>query len=124
MMTFKFLHVDNGVHIPSKSVKTTDRKGIDSMPLTVKDQVNVLYDLLSEHSEDCCGSVSECQQIQRLVRSILTKKELQDENVLRSLPAIYDYGKAGEDSGDLTGHITSNQSQLEEWVTSIGNVKY
>lgn len=124
MMTLKYLNVDNGVHIPSKSVKTTGRKGIDRMPLTVKDQVNVLYDLLSEHSEDCCGSVSECQQIQRLVRSILTKKELQDENVLRSLPAIYDYGKAGEDSGDLTGHITSNQSQLEEWVTSIGNVKY
>ncbi|KGP90195.1 hypothetical protein N780_06510 [Pontibacillus chungwhensis BH030062] len=94
------------------------------MPLTVKDQVNVLYDLLSEHSEECCGSVSECQQIQRLVRSILTKKELQDENVLRSLPAIYDYGKAGEDSSDLSSHITSNQSQLEEWVTSIGNVKY
>lgn len=93
------------------------------MPLNSKDQLNVLYDLLTEQSEDLIGSVSECQQIQRLVKSMLTKGELNDQELNHHFSAIYDYGRQGEMTQDINHHITSNQQQLNEWITSIDKIK-
>ncbi|WP_036823552.1 YtzH-like family protein [Pontibacillus yanchengensis] len=92
--------------------------------LTAKDQVHVLYDLLSEQSEDCCGTQAECQQIQRLVRSLLSKKNINDEDVLRILPEIYEYSLQAETSQDLNEYIMTNQPQLSQWASSIQNIKY
>lgn len=94
------------------------------MPLTSKDQMNVLYDLLSEHSEECCGSTSECEQIQRLVRSLLSKRAIDNEAFLHNLPQIYDYGESGASSPDINQHIQIHQPQLHEWVTSMQSIKY
>ncbi|MFC0522272.1 YtzH-like family protein [Pontibacillus salicampi] len=92
--------------------------------LSAKDQVSLLYDLVSEQSEDCCGTLSECQQIQRIARSLLSRKNISDENVLKILPAIYEYSLQAESTSDLNEHITSNQDQLTEWAASIQNIKY
>ena len=94
------------------------------MPLTTKDQMNVLYDLLSEQAEECCGSVSEYQQIQRLARSLLSKKATNNDDFLQMLPQIYDYGRDGEATEDDNQYVTSNQAQLNEWVHSIQNINY
>ncbi|QHE53305.1 YtzH-like family protein [Pontibacillus sp. HMF3514] len=94
------------------------------MPLTTKDQMNVLYDLLSEHAEECCGSVSEYQQIQRLARSLLSKKAINNDDFLQILPQIYDYGRDGEISDNDSNYVTSNQAQLNEWMNSIQNTNY
>jgi len=94
------------------------------MPLTTKDQMNVLYDLLSEQAEECCGSVSEYQQIQRLARSLLSKKATNNDDFLQILPQIYDYGRDGEATEDDNQYVISNQAQLNEWVHSIQNINY
>lgn len=94
------------------------------MALTTKDQMNVLYDLLSEHAQDCCGSVSEYQQIQRLARALLSKKAIDNDDFLQALPHIYDYGLNGEQTDNDAQFVSSNQAQLNEWVNSIQNINY
>ncbi|MDL4839393.1 YtzH-like family protein [Aquibacillus rhizosphaerae] len=89
------------------------------MSLNVNDQLHVLYDLLSEQAEDCCGSVSECQQIKRLVQSLISSKSISDQQLLQLLPEIYNYGRQGEIAQNLDEHITTNQDNIKSWVSVI-----
>ncbi|KGX89165.1 YtzH-like family protein [Pontibacillus litoralis] len=92
--------------------------------LTAKDQLTLLKDLLSEHAEDCCGTVAECQQIQRLVRFLIANNKVEDEQVQQILPAIYQYSLQAETSSNLNEHIVANQQQLNGWASSIEDLKY
>ncbi|MCT2535030.1 YtzH-like family protein [Aquibacillus koreensis] len=89
------------------------------MSLNVNDQLHVLYDLLSEQSEDCCGSVSECQQIKRLVQSLISNESVNNQELQQLLPEIYNYGRKGEIAQNLEEHISTNQQNLKTWVDVI-----
>ncbi|MDC3415087.1 YtzH-like family protein [Aquibacillus sp. 3ASR75-11] len=93
------------------------------MSLNVNDQLHVLSDLLSEQSEECCGSISECQQIKRLVQSLMSKHAIQDEQLTQLLPEIYNYGRKGELAQNLDEHITSNQQNLQTWINTIDTLQ-
>jgi hypothetical protein len=88
------------------------------MPLNQQDQVNLLKDILSNHQSDCCGSVSECEQVERLVKSLMVNAEM-DGNVKNVLQEIYDYSQHGAQSADLDLHILSNQQRLSGWVNDM-----
>ena len=88
------------------------------MPLNHQDQVGLLKDILSNHQSDCCGSVSECEQLERLVKSLMVNSAV-DTNVLPVLKEIYNYSQSGIYTNDLNQHIEANQNQLSEWVDSI-----
>lgn len=92
------------------------------MSLTVNDQLMLLNDILGEHSEDCCGEVAEYQQIKRIVKNLMAKKQLSDEQLLQLLPEIYNYGRQGEIAQNVPEHITTNQGNLENWMNAIANV--
>ncbi|MFS0636696.1 YtzH-like family protein [Mesobacillus foraminis] len=89
------------------------------MPLNHHDQVNLLKDILTNHQTDCCGSVSECEQLERLVKSLMVNNNL-DSNVKPILQEIYNYSQNGKYSADLDEHILSNQANLSSWVDDIG----
>ncbi|WP_186578334.1 YtzH-like family protein [Aquibacillus kalidii] len=89
------------------------------MSLDVNNQLSLLSDLLSEQSEDCCGSVSECQQIKRLVQSMMANNSIESQELLQLLPEIYNYGRQGEIAQNLNEHINTNQSNLQNWVNAI-----
>ncbi|UFT98150.1 YtzH-like family protein [Radiobacillus kanasensis] len=89
------------------------------MSLTVQDQLRVLQDLLSEHCEECCGRISECQQIKRIVQSVMANESIDNEELLQLLPEIYNYGRQGEIAQNLDEHITTNQENLQNWVHTI-----
>lgn len=91
------------------------------MPLSNIDQMNLLKDILNNHQADCCGSVSECEQIQRLVKSLMVQSNTNNElnNVLQD---IYHYGQQGVQSKNLDAHIETNQNQLSEWVSNIDSL--
>jgi hypothetical protein len=93
-------------------------KGCASMPLSHQDQVNLLKDILSNHQTDCCGSVSECEQVERIVKSLMVNTQI-DQNVKSILQEIYDYGQHGAQTSDLNQHILSNQENLSQWVNNI-----
>ncbi|MFD1019092.1 YtzH-like family protein [Thalassobacillus hwangdonensis] len=94
------------------------------MSLTVNDQLNMLYDLLTEQCEDGCGTVSECQQIARIVHSLQSKQmDSRHETLTGHLPNIYDYGNNVQSTQQLDDHIRSNQPNLHEWISVLEQIK-
>ncbi|MFC4556741.1 YtzH-like family protein [Virgibacillus kekensis] len=89
------------------------------MTLTIHNQLRLLEDILSEQSEDCCGEVSEYQQIKRLVRSMMASGSITDEQLLQLLPEIYNYGRQGENAHNDAEHITTNREKIDAWVSAI-----
>ncbi len=88
------------------------------MPLNNQDKATVLRDILSSHQTDCCGSVAECEQVERLVKSLMAKTGI-NQNVKGILQEIYEYGQHGAQSADLDAHIEMNQGRLQNWVDDI-----
>jgi hypothetical protein len=88
------------------------------MPLNHQDQVTLLKDILNNHQTDCCGSVSECEQLERLVKSLMVNTQI-DQNVKSTLQEVYNYSQQGAGTADLDEHILSNQGNLSHWVSNI-----
>jgi len=88
------------------------------MPLSQQHQVTILKDILLNHQSDCCGSVSECEQVERLVKSLLANGQV-NEQIIPILNEIYTYSQSGKNTDNLDGHIMTHQSQLSNWVDSI-----
>ncbi|RFA33705.1 hypothetical protein CAI16_13830 [Virgibacillus dokdonensis] len=89
------------------------------MELNTNNQLTLLIDLLDEHRTDLCGSVSEYQQITRLVNSLMQNSAISDQEIQELLPEIYDYGKNGESSQNMEAHITANNTQLATWIDAL-----
>ncbi|RHW40790.1 hypothetical protein D1B31_11420 [Neobacillus notoginsengisoli] len=88
------------------------------MPLSTRDQASILKDILTNHLDDCCGSVAECEQVERLVKSLMVNTGM-NKNVKGILQEIYEYSQHGAQSANLDAHIESHQSQLNNWVNDI-----
>jgi YtzH-like protein len=88
------------------------------MPLSHQDQVTLLKDILNNHQTDCCGSVAECEQLERLVKSLMVNEQV-DQNVKNILLEVYEYSQHGAGTADLDQHILSNQENLSDWVSNI-----
>lgn len=67
---------------------------------------------------DCCGTVSECEQLKRLVKSIMVQPGL-DQHTQSILEEIYYYSQHGSQSAQLDNHIEAHQSELSQWVNEI-----
>lgn len=89
------------------------------MTLTINNQLRLLHDILSEQTEDCCGEISEYQQIKRLVQAMMANNSISDEQLLQLLPEIYNYGRQGEIAQNDAEHITTNKDNIETWVSAI-----
>lgn len=85
------------------------------MPLNQQHQVEILKDILTNHQEDCCGSVSELQQLQRLVKSLMADSSMNNE----VLEQIYHYSQNGINSSNLDNHIETHQEKLSQWVSDM-----
>jgi len=88
------------------------------MPLNEQDQMNLLKDIINNHQLDCCGSVSECEQLERLVKSLMVNNNI-NQNVKYVLEEIYNYSQNGIASSNLDQHIESHQQDLSQWVTEM-----
>lgn len=88
------------------------------MPLNQQHQMNLLKDILNDHQLDCCGSVSECEQLERLVKSLMVDSSINND-VKDVLGQIYSYSQGGINSTNLDQHIESHQQQLSQWTSDI-----
>lgn len=88
------------------------------MPIQYHDQVNLLKDILSEHQSECCGTVAECEQLERVIKSLMVNSNT-NPNVKNMLEDIYTYSQSGKNSTELNQHIQSHQDQLSQWVEDI-----
>ncbi|HWO96352.1 MAG TPA: YtzH-like family protein [Bacillus sp. (in: firmicutes)] len=91
------------------------------MPLDYSDQMSILKDILSNHQSDCCGTVSECEQIERLIKSMLGN-ETTNEQVKNTLYNIYDYSQSAKNTQHLDQHIQTNQQNLSQWVSELDSL--
>lgn len=91
------------------------------MPLTHEHQVNVLKDILYNQSTDCCGTVAECEQMERLIKSLMANTNI-DHSIKNILEEIYYYSQAGKNTNSLDDHITGHQDQLSQWVDHLSNL--
>lgn len=90
------------------------------MPLSHHDQITLLKDILSNHHTDCCGSVAECEQLERLVKSLLVNPSI-NNNIRPILEQVYSYSQNGINTQNLDDHILSNQSNLSQWVQDMNS---
>ncbi|MGV3465632.1 MAG: YtzH-like family protein [Heyndrickxia sp.] len=88
------------------------------MPLSHHDQLTLLKDILTNHQTDCCGSVAECEQVERLVKSLLVNQSIND-NIRPVLEQVYYYSQNGKNTQNLDNHILSNQTNLSQWVEDM-----
>ncbi|MCM3569644.1 YtzH-like family protein [Neobacillus mesonae] len=89
------------------------------MPLSHLDQVTLLKDILNNHQTDCCGSTAECEQLERLAKSLIVNAQV-NQNVKNVLEDVYNYSQQGAQTADLDQHILTNQENLSQWVNDIG----
>ena len=78
------------------------------MPLSQQHKVTILKDILTNHQSDCCGSVSECEQVERLVKSLLANGQV-NEQIIPTLNEIYTYSQNGINTDNLDNHINTHQ---------------
>ena len=90
------------------------------MPINQQHQLEILKDILVNHQSDCCGTVSECEQLERLIQSLLTNDSV-NSDVKAMLNDVYYYSQSGKYSPDLDNHISNNQEQLTEWIAGMDN---
>lgn len=89
------------------------------MSLTTKNQLELLYDLISLHAEECSGSTEECAQIYRLINAIKNHPSFDQSALAAHTQAMDQYAKDGINSTDMETHIQRYQADLEQWATSI-----
>ncbi|MFS0864498.1 YtzH-like family protein [Fredinandcohnia sp. 179-A 10B2 NHS] len=88
------------------------------MPIDYTHQMDILKDILSNHQMDCCGTVAECEQLERLIQSLIANPNI-DQGVKQVLTDIYSYSQDGKYTQHLDNHILSHQNQLSEWIDDI-----
>ncbi|GAE92888.1 hypothetical protein JCM21714_1911 [Gracilibacillus boraciitolerans JCM 21714] len=93
------------------------------MVLNVNNQLDLLYDLLSLHAEECCGSSSECEQISRLIKSIQQHPNM-DNNLYDVINGIDQYGNKGAISNNLDDHIHQHQTDIQQWLQVIKDANH
>ncbi|MDQ0272226.1 YtzH-like family protein [Cytobacillus purgationiresistens] len=91
------------------------------MPIRLQDQLWLLKDILNNHQSDCCGSISECEQVERLVKSLMTQNDLK-QDLKPILLEVYQYSQSGIQSNHLNQHIESSREELSQWVNGMNQL--
>jgi hypothetical protein len=88
------------------------------LPLDSTHQISILKDILSNHQMDCCGTVAECEQLERIIKSLMVNTTI-DQEFKNTLSGIYSYGQVGKNASDLKNHINHYQDDLSQWIDNI-----
>ncbi|AZV50485.1 hypothetical protein BJH90_06715 [Bacillus halotolerans] len=88
------------------------------MGLNYENQVDLLKDILTDHQLDCCGTVAEYEQLERVIKSLMANTEL-DSHLKNVLEDVYRYSQSGISSKSIDSHIQEHQSSLSQWVEEM-----
>jgi hypothetical protein len=88
------------------------------MSLNHTHQMDILKDILTNHQDDCCGTVAECEQMERLIKSLMVNADI-DQDIKTLLTDIYSYSQQGKYTQHLDNHINGHRDQLSQWITEI-----
>lgn len=85
----------------------------------MENKLQLLCDILDEHQSNSSGTPNEYAQLERLAASILTQKDLSDQDIQDVLTGIQQYGKKGTAVSDCAKHIEDHQDQISHWVSTV-----
>ncbi len=86
------------------------------MAINHEHQLTVLKDILSEHQLDRSGTVAECEQIERLAKSLIANDAVHSE-LKQTLSHIYTYSQNGKTQLIfLHTSINMNNNSLNGWI--------
>ncbi|MGD2435078.1 YtzH-like family protein [Bacillus velezensis] len=88
------------------------------MGLTSEHQVRLLMDILADHQLDCCGTVAEYEQLERVIKSLMANTGL-DSNIKNVLEDVYRYSQSGITADSIDTHIQEHQNHLSQWVEQM-----
>ncbi len=88
------------------------------MQLNHEHQLMLLKDILSEQQSECCGTISEYEQLERLIQSLLANDAIHD-HLKQSLKNIYQYSQKGKNSRDSAQHITEYDQHITNWIEDL-----
>ncbi len=91
------------------------------LPLNHQHQLSILKDILSEHLSEHDGTVSEYEQIERLVESLLNN-DLVSNQAKQQLKEIHQYSHIGKESSDSSEYISDHQDDLTQWVDEMNRL--
>ncbi len=95
----------------------TERMCMD-MGLNHEHQVHLLKDILTDHQLDCCGTVAEYEQLERVIKSLMANTDL-NSNIKHVLEDVYQYSQSGRTANSIDSHIREHQSHLSQWVEEM-----
>jgi hypothetical protein len=88
------------------------------MPLNHEHQMSILKDILTNHQSDCCGTVAECEQMERLIKSLMVNDSINTETK-SMLNDVYSYSQSGKQSSNLDQYISDHQQQISQWISGM-----
>lgn len=94
------------------------------MDVLVRDQLNKLYQLLASHQVNHTATISDYQQIKRIVQSLTANEQIHHEQLSTIFPEIYHYGLQGESVPNLKEHIETNYDSIEKWMETIDTARF
>lgn len=68
-----------------------------------------------------CGTVAECEQVERLIQSMLAKGYASTD-VQATLQNVYKYTQDAKVFAHLDEHIQTNQQNLSQWVQELSTL--
>ncbi len=91
------------------------------MPLNEQYQLSLLQDILRNHQIDCCGTVSEYEQMQRLIHSLQGHKQVNNE-MNNTLVDVYNYSLQGQNADNIDDHILKHKENFEQWINNLNDL--
>lgn len=67
---------------------------------------------------DCCGTVAEYEQLERVIKSLMANTGL-DSNIKNVLEDVYRYSQSGITADSIDTHIQEHQNHLSQWVEQM-----
>lgn len=90
------------------------------MPLNEQDQLSLLQDILKNHQVDCCGTVSECEQLERIIQSLNNNQQI-NQQVKDILIDVYSYSQQGQNTDNINDYINNHREDISQWIDNLNN---
>lgn len=90
------------------------------MPLNEQDQLSLLQDILKNHQVDCCGTVSECEQLERIIQSLNNNQQI-NQQVKDILIDVFSYSQQGQNADNINDYINNHKEDISQWIDNLNN---
>lgn len=90
------------------------------MPIQFHDQLTLLTDILQSQQLECCGTLSECEQLERITQTMLAQPHVNSE-IEKTLLEVYAYSQGGQRHENINDYVSEHKEYLSSWINDLQN---